>query len=109
MHVTDIEPCEPRNVLYYSFQFDSGLNFEKKGILYWQGVKAWSPMYELLKELDESENGVLSNIHNKQFYIAETDKNSPLYYYHSSLVKEIWTVNKILKLDLTYQNLHLTN
>jgi len=68
-----------------------GSHFEKRGILFWQGVKAWSPMYELLKVLDKSDKQVLSKIQNEQYYIAETEKNDRMYYYHSTTVKEIWT------------------
>ena len=68
-----------------------GFHFEKRGILFWQGVKAWSPMYELLKILDKSDKHVLSKIHNEQYYIPETEKNDRMYYYHSSVVKEIWS------------------
>ena len=68
-----------------------GFHFEKKGILFWQGVKAWSPMYELLKILDKSDKKVLSKINNEQFFIPETEKNGRMYYFHSSVVKEIWS------------------
>jgi hypothetical protein len=67
-----------------------GSHFEKGGILFWQGVKAWSPMYELLKILDKSEKQVLSKIHDEQFLIPETEINDRMYYFHSSVVKEIW-------------------
>jgi Domain of unknown function (DUF1877) len=68
-----------------------GSHFEKRGILFWQGVKTWSPMYELLKVFDKSDNQVLSKIHSEQYHIAETEKNDRMYYYQSSVVKEIWT------------------
>lgn len=68
-----------------------GFHFENSGILFWQGVKAWSPMYELIKILDKSDKQVLSKIQNEQFLIPETKKNNRMYYFHSSVVKEIWS------------------
>lgn len=68
-----------------------GHQFEKAGILFWQGVKAWSPMYELIKFLDNSQNKVLSKIDNEEFTKAETEKTNRMNYYHSTEVKEVWT------------------
>ena len=75
-----------------------GSHFEKSGILFWQGVKAWSPMYELLKILDKSDNNVLSLLLNEQFYIPENETNNRFYYYYSSVVKEIW--NELKKISI---------
>jgi hypothetical protein len=84
----DIDEYFSSQLMDHEYQ---GSHFEKGGILFWQGVKAWSPMYELLKVLDESENQVLSKIQNDQYYIAESEKNDRIYYYRSSVVKEIWS------------------
>ncbi len=84
----DIDEYLSSQLMEHDYQ---GSHFEKRGILFWQGVKAWSPMYELLKILDKSDNHILSKIQNEQFYIAETEKNDRMYYYRSSIVKEIWS------------------
>ncbi len=64
--------------------------FQKEEILYGALVKAWSPMYELIKLIDTSENKVLSKIGSNTNYIPEKGKNDSMYFYYSSEVKEIW-------------------
>lgn len=83
----DIDTYMSNQLMEHEYQ---GFFFEKKGILFWKGVKAWSPMYELIKILDNSEKKVLSELLKQQYYIPETEKSSPRYYYYSSIVKEIW-------------------
>lgn len=64
--------------------------FEKNGILFGALVKAWSPMYELIKILDSSDKKVLSKIGSNTNYIPEKGKNDSMYFYYSYDVKKIW-------------------
>ena len=68
--------------------------FEKDEVLFWTGVKAWSPMYELLKLLDTSEDNILSKIHNSKYFFEETEINDRMHIYYFSDVKNIWNVLK---------------
>lgn len=65
-------------------------HFEKEGILFGALVKAWSPMFELLKLLDSSDDKVLSKIGNNSNYIPEKGNNDSMYFYYSTEVKEMW-------------------
>lgn len=84
----DINEYLSNQLMEHEYQ---GSHFENNGILFWHGVKAWCPMYELLKILDNSDKNVLSLLLNEQYYIPENEINERMYYYHSSVVKEIWS------------------
>lgn len=81
------------NAVFNSQENENNLEeyyFEKNEVIFWTGMKAWSPMYELLKILDKSENNILSEIGNSKYYLEETEIYDRMYLYYSFVVKEIW-------------------
>lgn len=66
--------------------------------IFGQDLKAWSPMYELLKILDKSENKVLNKL-NSEKYLKETLNSGTIYFYNSDTVKEMW--NQLKNITIT--------
>lgn len=67
-----------------------GHHFEIEGVSFWQGVKSWCPMYELIKILDKSDIRILQNINSDELIYEESKFNDWICVYNSSLVKNIW-------------------
>lgn len=59
--------------------------------IFGQDLKVWSPMYELLKLLDKSENKVLNKLYGEKHLIEETQNSGMVCFYHSSIIKEMWS------------------
>ena len=105
---TDFDFCSYFEKISMQHEYKNSY-FEKCGILYGAMVKAWSPMYELLKLLDSSENKILNKIGNNTNYISEKGKNDSMYFFYSSEVKEIWKELKNISIGMIEKSLNDPN
>ncbi len=73
-----------------SSSFDKKYKFEDIVFIYEASTKCWSPMYNLLKILDTSENNILSEFKNDQKLIEDSAMNPRIRFFYSKEVKLIW-------------------
>lgn len=72
----------------------------------WYGSdrKVWSPMFELLFILDSSNNNIMREVENKEYYIDESKYNSRGYLLYSNIVSEIWKALKVITREIFIKN-----